>query len=156
MSQRSTPAPCPPWQRFALTEGLDLSALERLAALATPAAWDAGAVVYREGDAGSPLYLVEEGRVAIEIAVPGRGQMIVLTVGPGELFGWSSLFSDRPKGSAARTAIASRGWALDTGRLRALCDDDPVLGYALTRRILHAVSERLKQTRIQLIDLYRT
>ena len=54
--------------------------------------WDAGETVFREGDRDSVLYVVEAGRVAIEMAVPGRGRVTILTVGPGEVFGWSSLF----------------------------------------------------------------
>jgi CRP-like cAMP-binding protein len=148
--------PTPPWQHFTLTKGLDPAVLERFAALASPVAWDAGTVVYRQGDASSPLYLIDEGRVAMEIVVPGRGPLIVLTIGAGELFGWSGLVSDRPKASAARATIATTAWALDTDGLRALCDGDPTLGYTITRRILHVVAERLEQTRIQLIDLYRS
>src|SRR5262249_42592616 len=128
---------------------------ELLAQIATPVQWPAGAMIYREGDPGSPLYLLEEGRVSIELAVPGRGPVLMLTVGPGDVFGWSSLFHDRPKGARARASVPSRGWALDSARLRALCDADPVLGYALTRRLLQVVSERLRASRIQLIDVYK-
>ena len=116
--------------------------------------WDAGETVFREGDRDSFLYVVEEGRVAIEIAVPGRGRVTILTVGPGEVFGWSSLFHQRPKTASARTIEPTRALALDAGRLRELCDADPRLGYLLTRRILEVVSERLKATRMQLLDIY--
>ena len=75
-------------------------------------------------------------------------------MGPGEVFGWSSLFQQRPKTAAARTIEPTRALALDAGRLRELCDADPRLGYLLTRRILEVVSERLKATRMQLLDIY--
>ena len=113
-------------------------------------------MVFREGDAGPSVYLVEEGLVAIELVVPGRGPITILTVGPGEIFGWSSLFYQRPKTSAARALAPTRALALDSARLRTLCDSDPVFGYALTRRILQVVSERLKATRIQLLDVFKT
>src|SRR6476646_4132668 len=95
-------ASTPPWDKLALTEGLDPAQLGRLAPIATPVEWPAGTVIYREGDPASPLYLLEEGRVAIELGVPGRGPVLMLTVGPGEVFGWSNLFHDRPKAAAAR------------------------------------------------------
>jgi CRP-like cAMP-binding protein len=130
--------------------------IERLAEIATPVRWKAGEMVYREGDPGSPFYLVEEGLVAIEFDVPGRGAITTLTVGPGEIFGWSGLFYQRPKTSAARAQAPTRAQALDTARLRALCDGDPVFGYTVTRRILQVVSERLKATRIQLLDVFKS
>jgi len=139
---------------LAITQGLDAGQRDQIARIAAPVQWDAGASVFREGDRDSLLYLVEEGRVAIEITVPGRGRVVILTVGPGEVFGWSSLFHERPKNASARTIEPVRALALDTGRLRELCDADPRLGYLLTRRILEVVSERLTATRMQLLDIY--
>ena len=86
--------------------------------------------------------------------IPGRGRVTILTVGPGEVFGWSSLFFERPKTASARTVEPTQALALDAVRLRELCDVDTRLGYLLTRRILDVVSERLKATRMQLLDIY--
>jgi CRP/FNR family cyclic AMP-dependent transcriptional regulator len=136
------------------TEGLDPGQLEPITRIARPVQWNGGETVFREGDADANLYVVREGRVAIEVAVPGRGRVTILTVGPGEVFGWSSLFHPRPKTASARTTEATRAFALDAVRLRELCDADPRLGYLLARRILAVVSERLKATRMQLLDIY--
>ena len=139
---------------LAFTQGLDPGQLDEMAQIAASLEWDAGTTVFREGDRDSLLYVVEQGRVAIEIAVPGRGRVVILTVGPGEVFGWSSIFQQRPKTASARTIEPARVLALDASRLRELCDADPRLGYLLTRRILEVVSERLKATRMQLLDIY--
>jgi CRP-like cAMP-binding protein len=139
---------------LAFTRGLNAGQLEQVVQTATAVQWDAGRTIFREGDRDSLLYLVEEGRIAIEIAVPGRGRVVILTVGPGEVFGWSSIFHNRPKTASARTIEPARVLALDAVRLRELCDTDPRLGYVLTRRILEIVAERLTATRLQLIDIY--
>jgi CRP/FNR family transcriptional regulator, cyclic AMP receptor protein len=141
-------------QNLTFTQGLEPGHLERLAELTTPMQWGAGEVVFREGEIGSLLYVVEQGRVAIEVTVPGRGQVTILTVGPGEVFGWSSLFFQRPKTASARTTIPTRAMALNAGLLRELCEAEPRLGYALTKRLLRVVSERLKATRLQLLDVF--
>jgi CRP-like cAMP-binding protein len=137
-------------------EGLDPESLDRLAAIATPVDWAQGVTVFREGDTDAHLYLVDEGHVAIDLTVPGQRRTCILTVGPGEMFGWSSLFDARPKSAAARTIQPTRALALDAARLRALCDADPRLGYAVSRRILEAVAERLKAARLQLLDMFRS
>lgn len=137
------------------TAGLSADQLDRLAEASTPVVWDAGKVVYSEGDTDANLYLVEAGRVAIEISVPSLGKMTTLTVEPGEVFGWSSLFYRRPKTAAAKAVLPTTALALDSGRLLALCDADPVLGYAITRRLLEVVSERLKATRMQMMDVFQ-
>ncbi len=143
-----------PLKDLPFTRGLAPEQLELVADLATRAEWAAGETVFREGDRDPVLYVVETGRIAIEVSVPGRGRVTILTLGPGEVFGWSSLFHDRPKTAAARAIEPTRAIALDAARLGALCDADPRLGYVLTRRILEVVAERLKATRIQLLDVY--
>ncbi len=140
---------------LAFTEGLEPDQLDRIAGIASPVRWDAGETVFREGDPDSLLYVVREGRVAIEVAVPGRGRVTILTVGPGEVFGWSALFHPRPKTASARTVEATTAIALDAPGLQELCDADTRLGYVLARRILDVVAERLKATRMQLLDIYR-
>ncbi|HMB06825.1 MAG TPA: cyclic nucleotide-binding domain-containing protein [Isosphaeraceae bacterium] len=127
--------------------------LDRLAELATPVRWRANEVIFGAGEVGFALYLVEEGRVAIDLDFPNRWPKTILTVGRGEVFGWSSVFDLRPKTAMTHTLTPTKALALDAGKLRALCDADPRLGYALTRRLLQAVSERLKATRNQLYDL---
>jgi CRP-like cAMP-binding protein len=149
------PNPTICWENLDFTQGFDQAQIARLAEIATEVRWNTGEMVYREGDPGSPLYVVEDGRVALELTVPGRAAVTILSVGPGEMFGWSSLFYQRPKTSAARAVVPTRAVALDAARLRALCDADPVFGYAILRRILQVVSERLKATRMQLLDMFR-
>ena len=141
-------------KRLAFTEGFSDDQLDRLAELTRPVQWDAGETVFREGDQDTVLYVIEQGQVAIEVTVPARGRVTMLTVGPGEMFGWSSLFYQRPKTAAASAVEPTTALALDALKLRALCEADPRLGYAFTRRTLQVVSERLKATRLQLLDLF--
>lgn len=141
-------------EELAFLQGLSPEYIAQVAAVASPVHWPADEVIYREGDAGAAVYLIDVGRVAIEMTVPGRGRTTVLTIGPGEVLGWSSLFHDGPKDAAARAVIDTHAWALDAPRLRALCDADAQFGYAFTRRMLKEVSQRLKATRMQLLDVF--
>lgn len=137
---------------IAFTQGLHPRHLEQLAAIATPARWEAGDIVFREGDADDTLYLIDEGCIALEAAVPGKEPVRILTVGSGEVFGWSSVFYQRPKTASARALGSTRGLALDSTKLRALCDSDPQLGYDVTRRLLQVVSDRIKAHRKQMVE----
>ncbi len=139
---------------LAFTQGFVGEQMDHLAALTTPIHWESDAIIFREGEVGSALYIVEDGRVAIELVLPGRGRTTILTVGKDQIFSWSSVFYDRPKTTSARAVVRTAALAMDGPALRALCDADPQLGYVLTRRLLETVSERLKATRIQLLDLF--
>ncbi len=137
----------------AFTRDLDPSRRAQVAQLTTPVLWEAGETIFREGDSVPYLYLIEHGSVSLDVSVKGRGKTTILTVGPGEVFGWSSIFEPRPKTASARATVPTRGFAIDAESLRARCDSDPVLGYAIARRLYHVLSERVKALRLQFLDV---
>ncbi len=151
MSQPAIPSEL---AKLAFLSDLAPEQIEPLAALATPVYWDEDTMIFRHGSPSMSLYLIREGRVAIELSGLSGKRVTILTVGPGEIFGWSNVFADQPKFSSARAVVATNAYAFDSLRLRALCDANPSLGYALTRRLLTVVSERLRTTRMQLLDLF--
>ena len=67
--------------------------------------FDPGALLLREGEDASTLFLITRGRVAIEIHVPPRGPIVIDTVEPGHVVGLSWI------------AAPSR-WQLTCGRWR--------------------------------------
>lgn len=144
-------------RHLAFTAGIIGERLDHLAALATPLHWKPGEIIFREGDFGKSLYVVEEGRVAIEAhAAPGAKPTTILTIGRGQVLGWSSVFYERPKSATARAVEPTTALAIDAHGLAALLEHDPELGYILTRRLLQVVSERLKATRVQLLEMFST
>jgi CRP-like cAMP-binding protein len=135
---------------------LDASALERLAEIARPVGWQKGQMIFREGERDEFLYLVVEGHVALEVPVPPRGRVRILTVCPGEVLGWSSVYSQKPKVAGAVAVEPTRALAVGAARLRELSEADPRFGYRLARRLLQVVSERLQATRLQLLDVFKS
>jgi CRP-like cAMP-binding protein len=138
----------------ALARDLQSGDLDYLVQAASPVNWTTGEMVFREGSRGDSLYLILEGLVAIEVAVPQRGRVRIATVGPGELFGWSSLFYEKPKTALAAALEPTRALALNAASLREQSENDTGFGYRLTRVVLRIVSDRLKATRAQLIDMF--
>lgn len=141
-------------ERLAFLRDFPAEYVERLTAIAVPVHWNADEFVFREGSRSDALHLVREGRVALELSIPARQRVTILTVGPGEVFGWSGLFGDRPKSASARAVVATEAYRFDAAQLRALCDADPCFGYTVTRRLLSTVADRLKGARMQLLDLF--
>jgi CRP-like cAMP-binding protein len=70
------------------------------------------------------------------------------------LFGWSSLFYEKPKTALAAVLEPTRALALNAASLREQSENDTGFGYRLTRVVLRIVSDRLKATRAQLIDMF--
>ena len=143
-------------QSLAFTRDLEPEDLDRLAAVARPVDWPAGQAICREGECDDFLYLVVEGRAALEMTVPPRGRVRILTVGPGEALGWSSIYRQKPKTAGATAVEPTRALALDAARLREWSDADPRFGSWLARHLLQLVSDRLQATRLQLLDVFKS
>jgi CRP-like cAMP-binding protein len=133
--------------------GMTEENLRVLASMAGEMSFRRDELIFRQHDESSLFYLLLEGRVALEVALPGR-TLRIQTVGPGEELGWSSMLTPMKKQFQARSLDSVRALAFDGARLRAACDANCALGYDLMRRVLGVVAERLQNTRLQLIDMY--
>jgi CRP-like cAMP-binding protein len=145
--------------RFMLEElnfsaAMPVELLEALAAASTLRHLEAGTVLFREGSTSRDFYLIHEGCVALEMSVPGRGSIRILTVGPGEMVGWSSLLDEGRMMASAVVVEETQAVVASAEQLLALCETSPALGYHLMRRMAVALSRRLMATRLQLLDLF--
>ena len=116
----------------------------------------AGENIFLEGDLEDYLYILLQGQVAIEMTIPGLERICVHLVEPNELIGWSSVTPIiRQRTASARATIASQLLAIDSVKLRELCDDDHDMGYYLMRRLANTIATRLLLTRLQLVEIIK-
>ena len=125
----------------------------RLAALAKEVRFAADQVIFREGDDYSVFYLLGKGMVALELEVPGH-VLRVQTVYGGDVFDWSALLPHAGKHFQARALDSVTALAIEGGDLLASFKGDPEFGLAFMLRLMGVVSERLRATRLQLLDMY--
>jgi CRP/FNR family cyclic AMP-dependent transcriptional regulator len=78
----------------------------------------------------------------------------VQTLHEGDAMGWSALLAGDGKHFQARATSHVRALAFEGVRLREAFDQDPAFGYAMTKRLLRTVVERLDATRVQLADSF--
>jgi CRP/FNR family cyclic AMP-dependent transcriptional regulator len=98
--------------------------------------------------------LVRSGRVALHIDMPGRGDLRIQTVGPGEILGWSWLIYPYKWHFSGVAVAETRAIALDGECLRTKCEKDPHFGYEMLKRLAQVMERRLDATRLQLLDIY--
>ena len=135
-------------------EGLDDARLALLAGCAGNIRFSDGDRLFRQGDAADVFYVIRHGSVALETFVPSRGPVLIETIEPGEVLGWSWLFAPYRWHFDGRALGVVRATAFDGACLREKCEDDPRLGYELMQRFAQVLIERLQWTRLRLLDLY--
>jgi CRP-like cAMP-binding protein len=114
-----------------------------------------GDLVIEEGRDADHAYLVVEGLIGLELHVPQRGPVVVGTVGPGELLGWSWMLAPSTWRFDARARSDSRLVALDGAHLRRACAEDHRLDRLVTHQVVDTLARRLEAARHQLVDVYR-
>jgi CRP-like cAMP-binding protein len=114
----------------------------------------AGHRLFEEGGTAQRFWLLQSGQVALDLHSPGHHGLIVETLGPGDLAGLSWFVSPYQWQFGATAVQDTVTFELNAIAVRAACEEDPVLGYALLRRVMSAASSRLYATRVRLLDLY--
>ncbi|MCC7424789.1 MAG: cyclic nucleotide-binding domain-containing protein [Planctomycetaceae bacterium] len=135
-------------------EGMPPHVLHRLADLAVEVEYPAGSIIFREGEIASDIFVLEWGHVSLDMNVPGRRRVPILTLGPGDLLGWSAARGERPMTAAAVAMDEVRTFRFPATDLLALCDQDHEIGYFFYRQLSVALSRRLLATRLQLLDVF--
>lgn len=127
---------------------------ERLAKLGTLQDFESDEVLLREGEEANEMGILISGRLALRMLVPERGLVTILSVEPGDVFGWSAIV---PPAQAQSTVVAtepSRALVFEGKALRLALHEDHALAASLYPRVLQAVGRRLRATRYQLLDLF--
>jgi hypothetical protein len=130
--------------------------LRKLLPLAQEQRFAAGEIVFRAGEKSLFLHLIVSGDVVLEQSVldqsRGAWPVEIQTLRAGEAMGWSALGSDAVTHFQARAVTPLSTVAFPAEQIRAACESDPALGYALMKRLLEIVTERLDAMRMRLVE----
>ena len=139
---------------YRLLSELEPAQLRKLLPLAEEKEFNAGRLIFREGDKSSFLHLIVSGEVALEMVVDGEN-VRVQTLHAGDAMGWSAIVADSRTHFQACALTPVSTVAFPSDRIREACERDPEVGYALMKRLLELVTERLDATRMQLVQAIR-
>jgi CRP/FNR family transcriptional regulator, cyclic AMP receptor protein len=129
--------------------------LERVAAVAVPRQFDAGEVVFREGDASDTCYIVRTGQ-ARAVREHADGRSITLAhFGPGDIFGELAMFDDERRSATVEAIETTEATAIlgpDMRRLLREHADIAVKLIASLGRRLRETNERLARQSFQTVQ----
>jgi len=134
--------------------GMPPAQLRELAALCEHVTVAAGRRLFEEGAAADRFWIIDAGQVTLDATVPGRGRVIIETLGRSDVVGLSWMQPPCQWRFGAVATQPTQAFAFDARAVRKACDADPVLGYELCQRFSAVVVRRLQATRARLIDAW--
>ena len=126
----------------------------KLGRIAHARAYSVGEILFSEGTEHSEFHVIVDGHVRLDMFVPRRGRVPILTAGPGDVLAWSALVGNSTMTSTAIALEAVRTVAFPSDQLQSLCETEHEIGYHVMRQLASALSRRLLATRLQLLDLF--
>jgi CRP/FNR family cyclic AMP-dependent transcriptional regulator len=137
-------------------EGLTDAQIEKLAAIAKEEAYPTGALLYKEGDPSTQLFLVQQGKVFLEMKCdmgPTRPpmQVIIDVVTRREAFGGSAFEEPNLHTLSALIAEPTKMIVFDGGKMRALMEEECAMGFEIMKGLARLLASRLNHTRVLLI-----
>jgi len=137
-------------------QGLTDAQIEKLMAIAKEESFPTGTLLYKEGDPSTHLYLVQQGKVFLEMKTdmgPTRPpmQVIIDVVTRREAFGWSAFVEPNLHTLSALIAEPTTMIIFDGGKMKALMEEDCGMGYEVMKGLARLLANRLNHTRVLLI-----
>ena len=112
----------------------------RLGRIAHARAYAIGEVLFSEGTEHPEFHVVVDGHVRLDMFVPRRGRVPILTAGPGDVLAWSALIGNSTMTSTAVALEPVRTVAFPSEQLQRLCETEHEIGYHVMRRLASALS----------------
>ncbi|MDP2623576.1 MAG: cyclic nucleotide-binding domain-containing protein [Actinomycetota bacterium] len=113
-----------------LFSGLDNDALERIASLATEFEAPKGQVLIERGQAGTGVFIIEEGAVRIDLPDGTH-----LERGEGSFFGELAVLADAPRAARVIVSEPLRALAIRRDDLLDLLEREPALAVGMLREL---------------------
>jgi len=99
-----------------------------------------GAFVFKEGDSGSDMYIIESGTV--EVLRGARGAQPIATLSAGDFFGEMAILEDQPRFASVRTVTPARLLRVDRAAFAGMLREN----FEIAVRIMRKLVARLRRT----------
>jgi CRP-like cAMP-binding protein len=107
-----------------------------------------GTVLFREGEPGKEMFVIQSGRIAISKRVRDA-EKVLAVLGPGEFFGEMSIISNRPRNATATVSEDAKLLVIDPKTFEGM-----IRGNAeISVRMIKKLAERLSEADAQIENL---
>jgi SulP family sulfate permease len=135
---------------FDLFHGLDATALIMLASCVVEFSLLPGEKVFAQGDSGDQLFLIRRGSVQVMLPLEGGKRHHITTIGRGGFFGELAFLDSDVRSADVEAREASDFFRLSRGRFNEVTQASPALREPIFVHLAREISERLRQTDLEL------
>ena len=100
-----------------------------------------GEYVFREGDLGTEMYIIHEGKIEILNSMNGK-EVAIAVLEKGDFFGEMSILEDMPRAASARAITPTRVLSINGSTFDQMLKDTPEVAVRMMRKL----SRRLRET----------
>lgn len=100
-----------------------------------------GDYIFREGDLGTEMYIIAEGKVEILNKMNGK-ETVIAVLEKGDFFGEMSILEDMPRAASARALTATKLVQINGSTFDQMLRDNPEVAV----RVMRKLSRRLRET----------
>ena len=128
------------------------SELETIAASAVEKQYEAGSTMFSAGENAEELFVLQEGRVAVQMTLPKTGgqasrRITVDVVTKNEMAGWSAIVEPYKYTFTVVCMQKTVALAINGNKLRWLLRDNPKIGYEVMKGLTKVLAAGLNDTR---------
>jgi CRP-like cAMP-binding protein len=102
--------------------------------------YKAGEVVFRQGDKGNCMFVIQDGEVEAVVESDGK-ELRLRTMGPNEFFGEMALFEKEVRTATIRAVKPSRILSIDKKNFLGGIHEDPSLAYRIVQTMSHRIRD---------------
>jgi CRP-like cAMP-binding protein len=140
-------------QQVELFRGLNRDQLQQVSQIVTPEVFDAGEVIWEQGEEAKKVYVISDGQVEILIRNGVSSLEPLLYLGSGQVIGEMALVDDgRRSASVVAIENATQVLAIPNHEFRSLCEQNTDIGYIVMRNIAQDMSFKLRHHDYDAID----
>jgi CRP-like cAMP-binding protein len=111
--------------------------------------YNAGDVIFREGDPGTEMFIIQSGKVKISKLIKGGDEKTLVILGPGDFFGEMAVIDKDNRSANAIALEPSRLISLDEDVFEMHMQTNP----KIVKKILKNLSTRLREANQQIANL---
>jgi CRP/FNR family transcriptional regulator len=109
-------------------------------------------IIFEQYDELSEVYVLLSGSLSLGISLPKEKRMHLGTIEEGQLFSWSAVFYPYISTAWVMTLTPARVIAIDAKKLAVEIERDCDFGFKTMSQIARTISQRLSDTRFQLMN----